>query len=1452
MTQRDSLGPENHIPEDHGPENHEEEIKHSPRKPWKHRLRRFFLRHVPLTIAGAAVLLTVSAICLFLYASSASFENTMRKQLAASLQSLTGGRVEIAAFHWNLLNLDADADGLVIHGLESAGEAPYLRVAHLHVRFALLGVLTPRFISRNIVLRALEIQQPELHLIVYRNGTTNQPHPARPRKPGEPALDRLFDLKAGRISVEQGIVHYENRAAVFDFQNRYIPLDFVASDASLHTSYAPAAAGEPESYRIETSAADLMIARGGTRLVSPPVHGRMQATLDLTRNAVLLRSLSLTAQAAGTAPRIVTITGTLQDFTHPHWQALTRGELDMRLLDSLTGYPDAPTGIAHLDLAAAGDAGEFRIDGAVHVDDGAYVGTGVVARNVTLDAHVHADPQQLLITKIVARFRQGGQMQGTVDLAHWLETVAGAAAFEPAPPRSSRATSRRAAPAVRPVLPPRPADTTIPIDGKVTAQLDNVSLDTILDIASQQPFMRLGLDARLNGPANATWTKGDYNTVAVSAMLNMSPSAETVPNEAPASGVIDAIYTQRDGSVNLHRLDLHLPGSQLQASGRFGAYPMSSPTSLAVDFQSRNLAEFDTILRSLGLKLNGKTGAAALPVTLAGQANFHGVWTGSLIRPRIAGNLKATQLAIEIPPPANDLSTRPQAISLDSAEATGSYSLSRIAIDHGVMTHGAASVSVSGTLDATPAPTLSGYAGAVPTYYRDSVVHARVQAAEVGVDQLQPFFINKLPVTGTLATQFQADGPLRAPNGSGWMELEDGSIYGEPVPRARAQGTLANQVLTLASFNGIAEGGTMSGAGSYDFKAHRFQANAKGAGLGISRFGWLQRHRTPVTGTLGFTVSGSGALDDPQIEAHADLTSLVLAGQHLGSLEAVAHTTGHAVVYDLTTHLEGAQLALHGQTQLSDGYSTDNHLAFSNFDIGALLRLVHFDAVSGESALAGTVTLAGPLAHTDQLHGEANLKEIALVVAGVHLQSIGGAHATLTGDRIRLDSLHITGENTDLGIEATLAFNNDNRLDLATKGSINLKLAESLDPDLTASGVTTFQVEAHGPLQNPGLTGRIQIANGSLSLEDLPNGLSQVQGTLEFNQNRLEVRSLTAMTGGGQLTVGGSLSYQHGVFADLSVSGQQVRIRYPEGITSLANATLHLQGTETNLLLSGDVLITRFNASPDLDLAAIASQAAAAAQAIPPPDAPSNHVRLDVHLVSSPQLNFQNAYAKLAGDVDLRVRGTLASPSLLGRVSITDGSAMIAGTRYDLQRADISFTNPVRIEPSIDLTATAHVEDYDITLGLHGTPEKLVVTYRSDPPLPEADVVALLALGHTADQQRLYTQQQEQQLTNPTTDVLLGGALNATVSSRVQKLFGAGSVKVDPNYLGAFGNSTSRITVEEQLGRNLTLTYATDVNTTGQQLLQAEVAINTHLSLVVARDESGVFSMVIKNTRRFR
>jgi translocation and assembly module TamB len=1412
------------------------------------RLRRFFLRHVPFSIAALGVLLAIAVAGLYFWASSSRGEAVVRERLVTWLEQATGGRVEIATFHWHLLNLEADAGGLVIHGLEASGEAPYAQAGNLRVRLSILGFLSPR-----ILLREADITRPAFHLIVYTDGTTNQPHAGKRQTRKESALDTFFDLQAGRVSVEQGVLHYEDRAANFDLQNRWIPLDFEANDVSLLMSYMPAIANAPEFYHVEAGAADLNMSRGKAK----PMNGTVRAVLDLSRNAVNLRSLRITSRAPSTTHRFmgpatedhaVEFSGTLDGFTHPRWDAKATGEFDMKIMDPVFGYPFAPQGIARLDLDAAGQGGEFRADGSVHIDGGAYIAPGVNITGVKADTRVHADPRQLIVTVVDARLRQGGQVDGELQLSPWLAPVPGSATLKK--PEGLQTARPASAPKLDPAVHPPPPF--VPFNGKVKARFKDVALDAVLDMFVVGPFQRLGLDTRLNGAGTASWTSGDVNTLAVGATLNLSPSAQGVKNEVPATGFLDATYTQRNGAVDVRKLEVNTPASQVTAQGHLGAYPLTSPTALAVEFHSHDLGEFDTVLRDLGLSRNGKSGTEALPAALTGQVDFlRGTWNGSLVDPHLAGDAKATHLTIEMPvieggnssPPAKIAPT--QSVQFDLVEATGSYSAARIAIAHGLLQRGNSEINLSGTLDAAADH------GHTPAFDANSVLHARMQANKVTVDDVEAFTGPMAINTGTVDAQFQADGPMHALAGSGWIELDGSSIYGEPVTRLRAQGTITNDLIKVASINASAPAGNLSASGTYDIKSRRFQIDAKGADIDVAKFATVERQGIDITGKLGFSAQISGTPDDPRVDGHATVSPLVLSGESLGGLDFVAHTFDRALTYNAVTRLEGAELNIHGRTALTGDNSTQAEIVFSRFNIGGLLKAMHIQELTGKSALAGTITVDGPLAHPDLLRGEARLDSLAVTVAGVHLENQGGAHLTLADAHIKLDPLHVTGEQTDLHVQGGLSLKGNQQLDVAASGSINLKLAETLDPDLTASGITTFKVEAHGPLKSPDLQGRIDFENGFLSLEDIPNGLSQLHGTLEFNQNRLEVKSLTAMSGGGLLSVAGYLAYQHGLYADLSVTGKGIRIRYPPGVSSLADASLHLQGSQSNLLLGGDVMITRFAVSQDLDIAALAAQANAV-QPIAPPEAPSNHIRLDVHVVSSPQLNFQNAYAKLAGDVDLRLSGTVASPSLLGRVSITEGNATIAGTRYELQRGDIFFTNPVRIEPSIDLNATARVEDYDITLGLHGTVRNPAVTWRSDPPLPEADVVALLALGRTEDQQRLYTQQQEQSLANPTTNTLLGGALNATVSSRVQKLFGAGSVKVDPNYLGALGNSTSRIIVEEQLGRDLTLTYATNVNTTSQQLIQAEVAINRQYSVVVARDESGVFSMVFKATRRFR
>ena len=82
-----------------------------------------------------------------------------------------------------------------------------------------------------------------------------------------------------------------------------------------------------------------------------------------------------------------------------------------------------------------------------------------------------------------------------------------------------------------------------------------------------------------------------------------------------------------------------------------------------------------------------------------------------------------------------------------------------------------------------------------------------------------------------------------------------------------------------------------------------------------------------------------------------------------------------------------------------------------------------------------------------------------------------------------------------------------------------------------------------------------------------------------------------------------------------------------------------------------------------------------------------------------------------------------------GSILTRPGTANFAGTTYRLQHGQIFFTNPVMIQPIIDIDATTRVEEYDVTIGLHGNLSNLTPTFRSEPPLAQADVISLLALN---------------------------------------------------------------------------------------------------------------------------
>jgi translocation and assembly module TamB len=963
----------------------------------------------------------------------------------------------------------------------------------------------------------------------------------------------------------------------------------------------------------------------------------------------------------------------------------------------------------------------------------------------------------------------------------------------------------------------------------------------------------------------------------------MTTPESSAPGELPLTGMVDAKYFQHGGRVQINQLEAHSPGTTLHVTGLLGVYPVNEPSNLTVHLVNNNLGEFDRVLKTLGLGVNGKKGISGLPIQLHGDATFDGAATGSLVDPAFKGHLTANRFSTFVVLPAG-APARPQAplssqpsigpvalpaanstgepaqpangvpppgppapvtttISWDRLDATGSYSSSLISVEQGVLTRGKTVIHASGQLQAHRISRRR------EAFDDAATITASAQMQNASLADLLAMAGQDLPITGNLNFQAHAGGTLGDLTGGGELTVQGGAIEGQPYHSLVATVSLSGQTIHLAKLTFLQDGGSVVGNGTYNLKTQNFLGNLDGTNFELAHFPQPRDPRLSVGGAVKFDAHASGTIDSLSVLAGVHLRDLVLGGQPAGALEVVAHTQGSIVYFTAQSSQASAQLQVKGQTALHGDFPTQANLVLTNLNIAPFLRAFRVQNVTGNSSIGGTIDLAGPLREPKQFSGDAQINQFSASLQGIALQASGPLRLSLHDGILRLTQAHITGPETDLAVTGTASLIGSQDLAVIGNGSVNMKLAQTFDPGITSSGHVDFNIEANGTLTQPSLSGRLHLTNVALALNDLPNGISKLNGNLIFDQNRLEVQDLVGTTGGGQLKFGGFLAYQQGIYGDFSASGKDIRVRYL-GISATADTSLHLQGSQNNMLLSGNVQITRFIIGPNVDFASFA--AGPGASVPPDPNAPSSHVRLDVHIFSAPQLDFQNSYAQLAGSVDLRIRGTVAQPAILGRINITDGTANFAGTTYRLQHGEIFFTNPVTIQPIIDIDATTRVEEYDVTIGLHGNANQLTPTFRSEPPLPQADVISLLALGRTQEEQQLYSQQEQSIGVNSTTNALLGGALNAAVGSRVQKLFGVGSVKIDPTYVGSIGSSSARITVQQNISRNIQVTYATNVNATAQQLIQAQVDVTSSVSLLAVRDESGVFSLVLKVHKRYR
>lgn len=917
----------------------------------------------------------------------------------------------------------------------------------------------------------------------------------------------------------------------------------------------------------------------------------------------------------------------------------------------------------------------------------------------------------------------------------------------------------------------------------------------------------------------------------------------------PIEGHLDVDYNQAAGTIVLGKSYLSTPATRVDFSGTLDQ-------TLELRGQTTNL---DDLIPALAF--TGPDAPSQLPVKLDhGSAVFIGSAKGSLADPRIQGQCSITKgvATVRNAPHAFDAFTA--AFTATRREVhLASFALARgkTSID------GRASIAArNGSFD-------------------DASMDAALNLHNAQLAEWMKEANQTLDVAGTASASGRVTGTLQDPVADLTAQVEKLAAFDEQLDRVSAKIHYADHSVAVSSGDAQAGPARIHFDGSYSQSSGDVRFSVAAENLPASRIHALTRLPMRAEATLAakFTGGGryaSGSFDLQSLSGDASARNLTLDGDSVGDVSATAQTQGSNLSVRAAATIRGAKFDAAGGFTLSGDDPGSLAIHAQRVDLATAHRIYRIggtneqksEVLPFEGFLDGSATVAMSLRKPRDFRAEVAFSQVQInarksqsLKLGVQpqdvvLHNVRPVLVTVNSREARLQSAQFAARDTSLEGSGGIPFDPQSPADLAVRGSVNLAILQIYNPDLLARGNATVQATVKGSIRDPQMNGRMELKNASLYLADLPNGIDNANGSVVFDRNRATIETLSAETGGGKIYFAGFVELREVLTYRLQAEAQQVRVRYPEDVSNTFNAKLALNGTSLASTLSGSITLTRAAFTPRSDLAGFF---ALAAKPVPAPATPNEYLRgmqFDVRIQNGPNFELQTSLTRnVEAEVDLRLRGTPIRPVLLGSISVNEGEIQVFGNRYSVDRGDIRFLNPVKIEPTFDMDLETRARGITVNISFSGTVQKLNVNYSSDPPLQTREIIALLAVGR--DPTSLGSAAAGQIATSSSTGIeagggLLGEALSAQLSSRLQRFFGASRVKIDPTVTGVDNLPQARLTLEQQVSKEITLTYITNLNRTQEQLVQFEWDFSPHWSAIAVRQDNGLFGIDFQYRKRFK
>jgi len=879
-----------------------------------------------------------------------------------------------------------------------------------------------------------------------------------------------------------------------------------------------------------------------------------------------------------------------------------------------------------------------------------------------------------------------------------------------------------------------------------------------------------------------------------------------------------------------------------------GATAYGERSKIPFRVTSRNWQESDRMLAGIMTAFGAPT--RAIPID--GIGKFDGVMLGAFRRPRIEGRFTGAEM---------------RAWEVNWGEVDGDFVVenSYANISRAVIRQGLSRMDVTGQFSL-------GY----PRADGGEELDARVRITERPlVDLREAFDLQDYDVDGMLSGDFHVYGRYERPHGFGSMTIARGVAYDEPFSEATARLQFEGEGVRLSGIDMRKGGGAINGAAYVGWNGtYSFDVDGRGIAVDTLTLTTFAGYPT-IYGSLDFTASGAGTFDEPRYDVKASASDLFFGEEGIGEMTARMSMRGLLMTYEIEAASPRLALSGTGRIELNDEMDSELSFRITDTALDPYVRVLQPAFSPYTSAIvSGTIRVVGELYNPDALRIDTNVEHVNLRMLDYSLRNAAPIRLSVERQILQVDALKMVGDDTELDLTGSVNLS-DQSLALQANGAANLAVLQGFLPDLRSSGRAEVTARITGTAAAPIVAGSALVANARMRQLSFPHALEELNGIATFDAAGLRLDGITARLGGGTVRFGGRIglsSYQLSEF-DVTLTGEDMNLRYPEGMRSTVDVNLALQGPAAAPIVSGTVNVKSASwargfgsgsglfsglAGGEASVPAIEGQVAAA----------GSNVRFDVRLTAPSTLRIENEQARIVASADLTLRGTLDRPLLFGHAEIERGEVEFEGRRYLVTRGSLDFANANRIQPFFDIEAETRVrvpgQTYRVTMRMAGTTERMQPQFTSDPPLQTLDILTLLFSDQApsgdielAGLQR--PDERQQRLVEARATRALTGALSQEVGRVVEETFGVDTFQITPLLSDPYQQSTSlnlnpsaRVTIGKRISDRIFLTYARSLSSSQRdQIILLEFDESESLSWVLSQNEDRTYALEVRKRHAF-